>query len=152
MDVLQTYIGCPQLLQEVVATERSRDRFTTTEVERAAADLGFGPSGTLGVDYDETDIEESFIENAWKECVKKSWKDPEHGSEIQRTANEALRIIAESRGSTPLRKVWENGKDRVMNPDRAYDTLEVPKDVDDMMLITIFNMRVRVFDSLRMLH
>lgn len=122
--------------------ERSRDRFTIHDLEKAANDLGFGPNGTLGVEYDEADVEESFIENAWKECVKKSWRDPDHGSELLRTANEALRILAEARGSEALKKIWENGKDRVMNPERAYDTLEVPKDVDDMMLITVFNMRV----------
>ena len=125
--------------------ERSRDRFTTDDVERAAAILGFGLHGPLRVEYDEADVEETFIENAWKECVKRSWRDLEHGSVILRDANEALRILAEARGSEALRKVWESGKERVMNPDKAYDTLEVPKDVDEMMLITVFNMRVCVF-------
>jgi len=124
--------------------ERSRDRFTIDDVERAAAILGFGLNGPLRVEYDEADVEETFIENAWKECAKRSWRDLEHGSEILRDANEALRILAEARGSETLRKVWESGKERVMNPDKAYDTLEVPKDVDEMMLITVFNMRVRV--------
>jgi ubiquitin carboxyl-terminal hydrolase 25 len=142
VEVLQASASCPGLLQEVVATERSRDRFTQSEVENAAMDLGFGIQNVLHVDYDE-DVDDLFIENAWKECVKRSWKDSERGGEILRAANDALRILAEARGSTKLRKVWESGKGKGMSPEKAYDTLEVPKDVDDQMLITVFNMRVR---------
>lgn len=142
---MQNFINCPQSLQEILATERSRDRFTIEDFNRAAVTLGFGVDGPLGVEYDEADIPESFIEAAWKECVKKSWKDLEHGSELLRAANEAFRILAEARGSETLRKAWEAGKDRMMNPERAYDTLEVPKDVEDSMLITLFNIRVCIF-------
>jgi ubiquitin carboxyl-terminal hydrolase 25/28 len=127
---------------EVLATERSRDRFTNDDLARAVTTLGFGTEGPLSLDFDD-ETPESFIENAWKECLKRSWRDPEHGPEMLREATEAFRILAEARGSDKLRKVWETGKDRVMNPDKAYDTLEVPKDVDDAMLITVFTMRVR---------
>jgi ubiquitin carboxyl-terminal hydrolase 25/28 len=144
-DTLSNF-GAPQsLLQEVVAMERSRDRFTTDDVERAAAWLGFGINGPLRVEYDESDVEESCIVNSWGEWVYRSGRDLEHGSESLREANEALRILAEARGSEALRKVWETGRERVMNPERAYDVLEVPKDVDEMMLITVFNMRVGHF-------
>ncbi|RDB19324.1 putative ubiquitin carboxyl-terminal hydrolase 2 [Hypsizygus marmoreus] len=139
--LMQNFPGCPQSLPEILATERSRDRFTSEDLVKAASVLGFGPEGPLGVDYDD-EIPENFIENAWRECVKKSWRDPEHGSENLRFANEAFRVLAEARGSESLRKIWEAGKDRVMNPERAYDTLEVPKDVDDFMLITVYNMRM----------
>lgn len=142
VDALQGVAECPSLLQEVVVIERSRDRFTIDEVERAATILGFGVQGPLKVEYDEADVDEEFIENAWRDCVKQSWRDLERGSESLRNANEALRILAEARGSGALRKVWEGGKDRIMNPERAYDTLEVPKETDDLMLITVFNMRM----------
>jgi ubiquitin carboxyl-terminal hydrolase 25/28 len=131
-------------LQELVAMEQSRDRFTLEDVNTAARTLGFGVDNDLGVDYDD-DIPDDFVENAWRDCVKRSWRDLEHGSEMQRLTNEAFRILAETRGSIRLRKAWDAGKNKYMNPDRAYNTLEIPKDVDDYMLITVYNMRVRQF-------
>jgi hypothetical protein len=143
VQVMQNHDCCPTSLLEILATERSRDRFTSEDLARAVAVLGFGADRTLRIDFDD-DISDDFIESAWKECVKRSWRDHTLGSELLREANEALKIIAEARGSAKLRKVWETGKER-MNPEKAYDTLEVPKDVDDLMLITVFNMRVRDF-------
>lgn len=140
---LQNVGQCPTQLQDIFVMEQSRDRFTTEEFARAVEVLGFGYEGTLRIDYDE-EVPEDFLEGAWRECVKKSWRDPEHSAEMQRQANEAFRIVAEARGSVRLRKIWEMGKDKLMNPARAYDTLEVPNDVEDTMLITIFSMRVCV--------
>lgn len=138
---IQSYGNCPTYLLEVLATERSRDRFTSEDLEGAVGILGFGVEGPLKLEFDD-EIPESFIENAWKECLKRAWRDPENGPAMLREANEAFRIVAEARGSDKLRKVWEAGKDRVISPDKAYDILEVPKTVDDAMLITVFTMRV----------
>lgn len=122
-------------------TEQSRDRFTLEDVNTASTMLGFGVENLLRVEYDE-DVEDEFIENAWRSCVKRSWQDLQHGSETLRHANDSFRILAETRGSVKLWKLWENGKNMYMNPDRAYSTLEVPKEFDDTMLITVYNMRV----------
>jgi ubiquitin carboxyl-terminal hydrolase 25/28 len=111
-------------------------------VQVATTVLGFGLENVLHVEHEE-DIPEDFVENAWKECVKRSWRDHHCGAETHRIANESFRVLAEYRGSVRLRHVWENEKNRSMNPDKAYDTLEVPKDVEDYMLITVYNMRVR---------
>ena len=107
----------------------------------AAATLGFGIGNVLDVVYGEG-VTDQFVGNAWKEAVKRSWRDHEHGSNTW-LVNEAFRILAESRGSIELRKIFENGKNKYMTLDQAYDTLEVLKDVDDFMLITAYNMRVR---------
>ncbi|KAF8665383.1 hypothetical protein AX16_000402 [Volvariella volvacea WC 439] len=139
--VLQEHGECPPILQELIVTEQSRNRFTTMDLLRAAAILGFGSEGPLKVDY-EDDIPDDFIEGAWRDCVKRSWRNHEHGAEMQRDATEAFRILAEARGSAKLRRVWELNKDRLMNPSRAYDTLEIPSEVDDTMLLTIYNMRI----------
>ena len=128
-------------LQELIAMEQSRDRFTLEDVDTAAKTLGFGSDNVLGVDYDE-EIPDDFVENAWRDSVKRSWRDPDNGSDTQRLSNEAFRILAETRSSIGLRKSWEAGKNKYMNPERAYNTLEIPKDVDDYMLITVYNMRV----------
>lgn len=138
---MQNYASCPARLEELLAVERSRDRFIAPDVENAAIILGFGADGVLQVDYDST-VDDNFIESAWKSTVQRSWRDHDHGAELHREANDALRILAESKGSIQLRKLWEDGRNKYMNPERAYDTLEIPKEVDDFMLITVFNMRV----------
>ena len=130
-----------QLLQDLLAMEQSRERFTLDELDSAATTLGFGAENVLHVDYDE-DIPDEFVENAWKDCIKRSWRDHDHGAETHRLANDAFRILADHRNSVRLRTAWDNGKNIYMNPEKAYDTLEVPKDVEDYMLITVYNMRV----------
>jgi ubiquitin carboxyl-terminal hydrolase 25/28 len=120
--------------------ERSRSRFSVYEVEDAARTLGFGHDGDIRLEYDE-DIEDDFVENAWKELIKRAWRDPDTCAETQRRANEALKLLAEARESVRLMNVWETEKNK-MNPDQAYNTLEIPKETDDEMLITVFNMRV----------
>ena len=99
--------------------EQSRGRFTLEDVDTAARTLGFGSYNVLGVDYDD-EIPDDFVESAWRDSVKRSWRDPEHGSEVQGLANEAFRMLAETRGSIKLRKTWEAGKNN-MNPDQAYN-------------------------------
>ncbi|KAG6840763.1 hypothetical protein C0991_004548 [Blastosporella zonata] len=140
--LLQNFPGCPQSLPEILATERSRDRFTSEDLDQAAWALGFGENNVLCVEYNEADVPEQFLENAWRDCVKRSWRESDNGSEMLRSANEAFRILAEARGSESLRRAWESGKSRIMTPDKAYDTLEVPKEVDEAMLITVYNMRM----------
>ncbi len=126
--------------------EQSRERFTVEEVYTAAATLGFGAENVLHVDYDE-DIPDEFVENAWKDCIKHSWRDHDHGAEKHRLANDSFRILADYRNSARLRTVWDNGKNINMNPEKAYDTLEVPKDVEDYMLITVYSMRVCIVSA-----
>lgn len=128
-------------MQDLLAVEQSRDRFTLEDVSTAATTLGFGSENILHVELDD-EIPDEFVINAWKDCVKRSWRDHEHGAETHRIANDAFRILGEFRNSNQLRIAWENEKNRYMNPDKAYDTLEVPKDVEDYMLITVYNMRV----------
>lgn len=131
--------SCPNQLQDLIIMEQSRNRFTVHEMVGAAEALGFGHDGPLQVEYDD-DVDDGFIESAWRDAVKRSWQEY-NASDTQRRASEALRILAESRGSVRLRNLWDNSKNS-MSPDKAFDTLEVPKDVDDSMLITIFNMRL----------
>ncbi|EKM83956.1 hypothetical protein AGABI1DRAFT_67056 [Agaricus bisporus var. burnettii JB137-S8] len=130
------------LLQDLLISESTRERFTTEELENAAAVLGFGMNYDLGVELD-NDVEDEFVESAWKEAIKKSWKDPDNGADLQRKANEALRIIAEAQGRHKLRQVWQAKKLSLMSPDRAYKVLEVPENVDENMLITVFALRIQ---------
>ena len=131
----------PTELQAIVVEERSRSRYTLEDQENAIKLLGFGKDGPLGIEF-ESDVPEQFIADAWRDCVRRAWRDTVHGAELQREANEAFRIAVEARGSAKLWAMWENGRKMTMNPDRAYDTLEIPKEVDDAMLLTVFVMRV----------
>ena len=129
-----------QTLQSFVFDERERGRFTSENFQEAPQILGFGAHGTLGVDYDD-DVPDEFVENAWRDAIRRAWRDGGDGQRIS-SANDAFRRIAEMRGSEALWKKWEQAKDGGMTPERAYSTLEVPAEIDDGMLITIFSMRV----------
>jgi ubiquitin carboxyl-terminal hydrolase 25 len=131
-----------QTLQSFVFDERERGRFTHEDFQEAPAILSFGIHGTLGVEYGD-DVPDEFVENAWRDTIRRSWRD---GGDTQRLsiANDAFRRIAEMRGSEALWKKWEQAKDGGMTPERAYSTLEVPAEIEDGMLITIFSMRVRL--------
>ncbi|KAF8549947.1 hypothetical protein OG21DRAFT_523854 [Imleria badia] len=41
-------------------------------------------------------------------CLKRAWRDPKDGAQRLRDANDAFRIVAESRGSASLRRSWED--------------------------------------------
>ena len=131
-----------QMLQSFVFDERERGRFTRDDFQEAPALLGFGPQGMLSVDYD-YEISDEFVENAWRDSVKRVWRDGD-GARLA-AANDAFRRIAEVRGSEMLWKKWEQAKDGGMTPERAYATLEVPSEIEDGMLLTVFSMRVRLF-------
>lgn len=131
----------PSDLQSVVMEERSRNRYTHEDVQRAISSLGFGADGPLGLDFDD-EISDEFIVNAWRDKVRRAWRDPKDGGELQRDANDSFRILAEERGSVMMRKLWEDSFSKTMNPERAYSTLEIPQEVDDTMLLTVFSLRV----------
>ena len=133
----------PQDLQNLVLQERTRNRYTEEDRLNAIRILGFGKDNMLRVDY-EDDIDEDFLVGAWKDCLKRAWRDPKEGAQRLRDANDAFRIVAESRGSTNLRKLWEDSSRDGIDPSRAYTILEVPPKTDDAMLMTVFMMRVRV--------
>jgi ubiquitin carboxyl-terminal hydrolase 25 len=129
-----------QALQSFIFDERERGRFTNENFQEAPQLLGFGVHGTLGVEYDD-DVPDEFVENAWRDAIRRAWRDGGDGQRIL-NANDAFRRIAEMRRSEALWKKWEQAKDGGMTPERAYSTLEVPAEIDDGMLITIFSMRV----------
>jgi ubiquitin carboxyl-terminal hydrolase 25/28 len=132
----------PQELQALIMEERSRGRYTFDDSWAASRTLGFGQDGHLGLDF-EDDIEDEFVANAWRDAVRWAWRDPDNGSALLRDAHEAFRMLAEARGSAKLRQMWESGCAKMLTPERAYDVLEIPKDTDESMLLTVFSLRVR---------
>lgn len=130
-----------QELQNLVLQERTRNRYTEEDRLGAIRILGFGKDNLLRVDY-EDDIDEDFLAGAWRDCLKRAWRDPKDGAQRLRDANDAFKIVAESRGSVNLRKLWEDSTRDSIDPSRAYTILEVPPDVIDAMLISVYTVRV----------
>ncbi|KZT22681.1 cysteine proteinase [Neolentinus lepideus HHB14362 ss-1] len=131
---------CPQELQNFVIEERSRGRFTQDELQTAATALGFGQNNRLRVDF-EADTDDEFIKGAWRDALREAWKSPESASR-RREVQDALMVVAQARGSRKLMELYSEEQGSGMTPERAYSTLEVPADVDEEMLITVFLMRV----------
>ncbi|KAJ7155926.1 hypothetical protein C8R43DRAFT_1234792 [Mycena crocata] len=131
------------MLGQLVGFETDRGRFSRDDLDKAALTLGFGAEEPLRVEYG-SDVPDEFIENAWKECVRRSWRVTVGGSAMQKEATKALKTIADARGSHTLQKVWDKGQHGIMSPERAYEILEVPngKDVDEEMLITVLTLRL----------
>jgi ubiquitin carboxyl-terminal hydrolase 25 len=140
VDMLRNVNECPNSLETLIGSERSRGRFTTQDVQTAIHLLGFGSDNDLRVDYDD-DVDENFIKCAWRDALKRSWKEVESASR-RRDLNEAFRIVAENRRSVALIKEYEEEQANGMTPDKAYNTLEIPMGVEEDMLITVYNMRV----------
>ena len=136
--------GCspPEQLELLIGEERSRHRFTTDDLEKAQSLLGFGKDGIVGVELDE-DVDDQFIIDAWKNALKRAWREPsDKAGQLRSDLNEAFKIIAEWKCSAKLRDAWDRDRGPVMTEEVAYSTLDVPKEVDETMLITIFNLRV----------
>ena len=87
------------------------------------------------------DVDDDFILNAWKNGLKRSWKEPGGGAQRRTDLNDSFKVLADYRGSVILRSAYKWEKS-VMSPDVAYNTLDVPRDVDEGMLLTVYSMRV----------
>jgi len=133
-------------LQNLVLEERTRNRFTREDFLKAVSTLGFGHDGPLRVDFDES-VEEEFIVSAWRDGIRRSWKDETNGPATRRELNDALRVVADVRGSVEMHQVWEREKGSIMTVDTAYSTLGVSKEMDENTLITVFDMRVSEIQS-----
>jgi hypothetical protein len=138
-----------------MAMERSRDRFTLEDVDTAARTLGFGVDNVLGLNYDD-EIPEDIVENAWRDSVKRSWRDFEHGSKVQKIANEAFRILAEARGSIRLRKMWEAGKTMTQTNQQQFQATQLQFETITSSLLntvsrTISNLEHRIINNQRAL-
>lgn len=146
MDIVETMknrgIPAPESLEVLLGEERSRNRFTWADVEKAKQLLGFGKDSVLGVDIEDADDE--FLIGAWKDGMKRIWREP-NGATYRVDLVDAFKIIADLRGSAKLREMWEQNRGSMMTLETAYSTLEVPKDMDETMLLAVFAMRVRAF-------
>ncbi|KAF5383997.1 hypothetical protein D9757_006974 [Collybiopsis confluens] len=104
-------------------------------------------------------VPDNFIENAWRECLKReldgegvtTGADAGESKNGGKSSTDALRILAQARGSVELMKLYDSvrgssghdsGGGFIFSGGSPYDVLEVPREVDDGMLITVYQMRV----------
>ncbi|KAI0652778.1 cysteine proteinase [Trametes meyenii] len=139
--MLQRGQAVPQELQTLIVEERLRSRYTPEDLLEAARTLGFGRDAELSVDLD-ADVDDEFIARAWRSARQRAWLSPSDAATRRARLNEALRLVAEHRASEKLLAVWRDEKGTGMSLETAYTTLEVPKEVDESMLLTIYSMRV----------
>ncbi|KAI0801543.1 cysteine proteinase [Fomes fomentarius] len=140
--MLTLQVDAPTELQTLIMEERERFRSTPEDYVDAAQKLGFGRDGEVGVELD-NDVDDEFVARAWRSARQRAWQLPaDEGSKRRATLNDALKIIGEQRGSQALLKVWADEKGTGMSPETAYATLDVPKDVEEGMLLTVFSMRI----------
>lgn len=140
VSALRSVGDCPPELEDLLVEEQSRGRFSKTDLDDAIKTLGFGADNELKLEF-EDDLDDNFIARAWKDSLRRSWRDP-NGPVKRRELNDAFRIVAEARRSRELWKMWDDENTRGMSPEKAYSTLEVPMEVDEEMLITVYGMRV----------
>ena len=139
-------------LEAIMFQERTtRNRYSFDNLENSTRVLGFGKDGPLRLEYD-TDVDEEFIENAWRDVLKRARKDMSAaGTETINNVNEAFCRIAESRGSVQLHQKWEQARDGVMTPEQACTTLGADDitTLDDGFLITLYSLRVCAVQNIR---
>ncbi|KAH8099848.1 cysteine proteinase [Cristinia sonorae] len=143
-EVMKT-TGVPSSAREeiemLLLQEKSRGRWSKEDLKRGAAVLGFGLDNALGVDLDD-EVDEEFILRAWKDGLKRSWT-MEDGNERRMQLYDALKILSELKSSKRLLDAWTHEKGSGMSPDAAYLALQVSKEVEDDMLITVYTFAVQ---------
>ncbi|TFK84094.1 cysteine proteinase [Polyporus arcularius HHB13444] len=133
-------VDVPEELQKLIIEERERCRFTPEDYVRAANTLGFGRDSELGVELD-ADVDDEFIAQAWRSARQRAWQRSDAHTR-RAELNDALKVVAEMRASKALLKIWSEEKGTGMSPETAYSTLEVPNDVEESILLTVYSMRV----------
>ncbi|KAG8938950.1 ubiquitin-specific protease ubp2, partial [Tulasnella sp. 408] len=149
-------------LQMLLSQEDSRGRWSTDDLNRAAMLLGFLQEEDLST-IGEVQLPPNYREDlrdAWLARVKEANTElaenrinRQMADDRKRELRESFRILAEYSGTPELvqgfrdtMRIYGNGMVDVQD---AYNTLEVPKELDEDMVITIFNMRVEDQPSLR---
>ncbi|KAG8924101.1 ubiquitin-specific protease ubp2 [Tulasnella sp. 417] len=142
-------------LQILVIQEESRGRWSTDDLSRAAMMLGFMSEEDIATG-NEIQLPPTFREDlrdAWLTRVKEvntelseNRINRQMAEDRKRDLKECFRILAEHsrlpelvQGFRDNMRIYGNGMVDVQD---AYNTLEVRKELDEDMIITIFNMRV----------
>nr|VWO95567.1 DNA repair protein rad18 [Ganoderma boninense] len=144
-------------LRSFIQNEKTqRGRFTLAEHAAYARILGFGrdadSEGGLGVELDDA-VEDAFIAQAWRRARQRTWLAADQ-AEKRTQLDDALRLVAELRGSVALVEIWRQesggGSGGGMAPEMAYQLLGVPgpaeaeaeTETNETMLLEAYAMRI----------
>lgn len=147
-------------LQILVSQEESRGRWSSDDLTRAAIVLGYMSEDEIAIGSGislPSNFRES-LRDAWLVRVKEVNAElsdnrltRQFAEDRKRELKEAFRILAEYSGSPEMvsefqqtMRMYGNGMVDVQD---AYNALEVPKELDEDMVVTIYNMRVCVLPS-----
>jgi ubiquitin carboxyl-terminal hydrolase 25/28 len=133
-------------LECLIAVECSRGRWPVTQIETSAELLGFGKDHDLKLEWGD-EIDDEFLISAWKDSMRRAWDDPTNSKQRRNDLTVAATVLGEQRGSRKVIEELRAFKPN-MDPDQAYRVLEVPKDVDEGMLLMVYQLRVRLIRRL----
>lgn len=110
------------------------------QIAVAADSLGFGENRQLKVEWS-SDIDDDYLMSAWKDAMRRAWDDPPTSKQRRAELTAAALVLAEQRESrTIIQQLRTYSLD--MDPEQAYRVLEVPKDVEEGMLLMVYQLRV----------
>jgi ubiquitin carboxyl-terminal hydrolase 25/28 len=88
------------------------------------------------------EIEEEFLIGAWRDAMRRAWDEPSTSRQRRTDLTTSAKVLAEQRGSKKvIQELRSSNPD--MDPEQAFRVLEVPNDVDEGMLLMVYQLRVR---------
>lgn len=133
-------------LMTFLLTEKSKGYWVKSDRDKALKMLGFGDDGPLRIEFDESDVDGSFLMNAYiTACntVNTTAQLDERDAEL-RGLKDAVLIAAQSTGKEDLVDYVEKElQKRMRDPAQAYATLGAAREMDDEILLAVFSLRVR---------
>ncbi|KAI1783809.1 hypothetical protein LXA43DRAFT_1129550 [Ganoderma leucocontextum] len=130
--MMNLHVSVPDQLQSFIVREKERYRFTIDEHTGYARMLGFGRDNDLGVELD-SDVDDEFIAQAWRSARQRAWLNAADASQKRAQLNDALKVVAEQRGSVALIRVCVEEKGSGMSLETAYQTIEDQPSQSDKM-------------------
>ncbi|KAF8323953.1 cysteine proteinase [Clavulina sp. PMI_390] len=124
--------------------EKSKGYWTNSDYHQAIRLLGFGDDGYLRMEFEPNEVDGQFIVNAFSAAYNllNQNSDPSRLDIERKDLREAALIAAQSTKKEDLVAYVDKevGK-RTRDPATAYTTLGANKDMDDDLVLAIFNMR-----------
>ncbi|WWC70309.1 uncharacterized protein I206_104259 [Kwoniella pini CBS 10737] len=128
-----------ELLQMRVATERSLDKYSSDDIEKAYSLIGYTPEYTETLCVLPSEAPDDHILDLHKKAVQST-----STSQEKQDLSKALVIIGRERDSDLMKTLGENGQ-TLMSVQEAYSALSCPEDAVDDGLLMQYEMAVNEF-------
>lgn len=135
-------------LQTAIAKAKSQGHYTTEDVMRAYANLGFDPMAVDGKHNQGavSELDDMVILDAWNKARDQMTK----GQPEMTSLDEALGLIAKVRRSEMLAVALQSAQtpEATMSLQNAYKAFEAPAEIEDLLLMNIYQLAVSSCASL----